>query len=193
MQSDLHMKEFVVNLLKNNLPPTYYYHDVDHSLYVMEKTIEIAKNEHCSAEEIRLLSTAALWHDVGFVNIYVGHEEESCSFAKQYLPGYGYSEAEIKIICGMIMATKMPQSPKNRLEEILADADLEYLGTNKPEIIADNLFLELRSLHHELTEEQWNHQQITFLKKHHYFTNYCKENMEPVKSAYLKKLQDKVK
>ena len=35
---------------------------------------------------------------------------------------------DIEIICGIIMATKIPQRPKNYLEEIICDADLNYLG-----------------------------------------------------------------
>ena len=48
--------------------------------------------------------------------------------AKEELPKFGLSEKDIELICGMIMATKIPQNPKTKLEKIIADADLEYLG-----------------------------------------------------------------
>ena len=192
MQNDMQMKSFVINLLKDKLPPAYYYHDVEHTLYVVDKTIAIARQENCTENEIRLLSAAALWHDVGYINIYTGHEEESCALAKKYLPGYGFSDDDITLICGMIMATKIPQSPQNKLEEIIADADLEYLGADGPEIMAETLFRELQSLNPAFTKEQWDKQQISFLKDHHYFTRFCKENMEQVKAAYLKELESKI-
>jgi uncharacterized protein len=188
MQSDGQMKTFVLNLLDSKLSSDYHYHDSKHTLYVIDKTIEIAKHENCTADEIRLLTVAAIWHDVGHIKIYNGHEKESCNFARQYLPGYGFSDDEINQVCGMIMATQIPQSPQNRLEEILADADLEYLGTANTGKMSENLFLELHSMDTELTREEWNAMQITFLKDHHYFTNFCKKNREPVKAAYLKKL-----
>lgn len=191
MQSNNHMQAFVTDLLKSKLPSSYYYHDAAHTLYVQAKTIEIATHEDCTEKEVALLSTAALWHDTGFINIYNGHEEESCKLARKYLPEYGYSAPDIDIICGMIMATKLPQSPKNKLEEIIADADLEYLGTGDAATDAESLFKELQALNPALTREQWNQKQIAFIKHHRYFTAYCNKNMEPVKAAYLKKLLSK--
>src|SRR5262249_13390591 len=140
MHINMHMKEFVINLLNEKLPATYYFHGYEHTLYVMDKVIEIGVNENCSEKELELLSVAALWHDVGYIHIYNGHEEEGCELARQYLPGYNFSEKEIDTICGMIMATKIPQSPKNKLEEIIADADLEYLGTTNAASFAELLF-----------------------------------------------------
>jgi hypothetical protein len=32
--------------------------------------------------------------------------------------------------------------------------------------------------------------QISFLHSHHYFTNYCKANKDPLRNVYLKKLMD---
>jgi len=190
MQSKLHMKVFVIDLLKDNLPVGYYYHNCDHTLYVQEKAIQIGRHEGCSEKEIELVSTAALWHDTGYINTYNGHEAASCELAKKYLPEYGYTDNDIHIICGMIMATKVPQLPKNKLDEIIADADLEYLGTIGAAEKAELLFKELQSLTPSFTKAAWHKMQITFLQTHHYFTRYCTINKEPVKQAYLKELLD---
>ena len=184
----MQMKDFVISLLKNHLPKSYLYHNHEHTLYVFEKAIEIGIHEGCTEEELDLLGVAALWHDTGYTIIYYKHEEESCKLARQYLPEYGYSPISIEKICGMIMATKMPQSPKNKLEEIIADADLEYLGTVSFDSKAESLFKELHSLNPLMTEAQWNQAQITFLQKHHYFTKFCKENREDFKCLNLSKL-----
>jgi uncharacterized protein len=192
MQSKLHMKEFVIDLLKDNLPVCYYYHNHEHTLYVQEKAIQIGRHQSCTEKEMELLSAAALWHDTGYINSYTGHEEASCKLAAKYLPEYGFSENDIKKICGMIMATKVPQLPKNKLEEIIADADLEYLGTICVTEKADSLFKELQSLTPSLTKAAWDKMQIAFLQTHHYFTAYCKEKKEPVKQAYLKELMNTV-
>jgi uncharacterized protein len=190
MQNKLTMKEFVINMLKDKLPANYYYHNYEHTLYVQEKAIEIGTQEGCTKKEIELLSAASLWHDTGYINIYTGHEEASCLLAKKKLPHYGFSEKDIAKIIGMIMATKILQTPKNKLEEILADADLEYLGTTDVAIKAHLLFRELQSLTPSLNEATWNKMQITFLETHHYFTNYCKVNKDPLRHAYHKKLMD---
>ena len=188
MHIEIKMKDFVINLLKNKIPATYYYHNYEHTLYVIDKVIEIGEQENCSAKELELLSIAALWHDTGYINTYKGHEEESCTLARQYLPGYEYTTDDINTICDLIMATKIPQSSQNKLEEIIADADLEYLSTNNAVVLAHNLFKELNALDPLLTEQDWNKTEINFLTAHRYFTGYCKANKEHIKQAYLKSL-----
>ena len=188
MHTNSDLKKFVMDLLKGKLPEKYYYHNLEHTKYTMEKAIEIGRHEHCSEKEIDLLWVAALWHDIGFINTYAGHEEEGCKLAWQYLPGYGFSTSDINTICGMVMATKIPQSPQHKLEEILADADLEYFGADNPESKAALLFSELQTLDPSLTNEAWDQIQISFLQHHHYFTNYCQKNKEPAKQDYLNKL-----
>jgi uncharacterized protein len=188
MQSSQPMKSFVTGLLKEKLPPFYYYHNYEHTLYVMEKAVEIGQHENCTEKEIDLLQAAALWHDTGFINTYINHEKAGCVLARQHLPQYGYSATDTAIICRMIMATKIPQSPKNKLEEIIADADLEYLGTYTVEEKAGRLFKELQHLNPFLTKAQWHKTQGSFLQTHRYFTKFCRENREPVKLAYLRRL-----
>lgn len=182
------MKEVVVSLLKKEIPSFYYYHNYEHTLYVTEKVIEIGMYEGCSKKEIELLTVAALWHDTGLTKVYKNHEEASCVIAEIYLKDHGYSPEDIAIVCNMIMATKVPQSPKNKLEEILADADLEYLGTASASIKAAKLFQELHAINPSLTIEKWDRIQISFLQKHHYFTNFCKEKRAPGKLEYLKSI-----
>jgi uncharacterized protein len=190
MQNKIPMQQFVIDMLKEKLPVNYYYHNYRHTLYVLEKAMEIGKHENCTERELELLTVAALWHDTGYIYTYKGHEEESCLLAKKHLPSYGFSESDIARINGMIMATKILQTPKNKLEEILADADLEYLGTPAAAEIAHLLFKELQSLNPSLNAAAYNTMQIDFLNTHHYFTQYCKENKDPLRYAYHKKLID---
>ena len=188
MQNKIPMQQFVIDMLKEKLPVNYYYHNYEHTLYVQKNVLEIGKQENCTERELELLTVAALWHDTGYIHTYKGHEEESCLLAKKHLPSYGFSESDIVRINGMIMATKILQTPKNKLEEILADADLEYLGTNDAGEIADLLFKELQSLNPTLTAAEYNTLQINFLNTQHYFTTYCKINKDPIRNAYHKKL-----
>jgi uncharacterized protein len=188
MQNKKTMQAFVIDMLKNKLPANYYYHNYEHTLYVQQNVFEIGKHENCTEREIELLSTAALWHDTGYINTYYGHEEASCVLAKKHLPLYGFVAEDITIITGMIMATKIFQTPKNRLEEIIADADLEYLGTTDVAEKAHLLFREMKSLSPSLNEAAWNKMQIAFLETHHYFTTYCKINKDPLRHAYHKRL-----
>jgi len=188
MQNNQSMRDFVIGLLKNNLPENYLYHNPEHTLYVIEKALEIGRSEKCTEDELEFLKVAALWHDTGYTKAYTNHEEQSCILARHYLPEYGYSGDYINRICEMIMVTKIPQLPQNKLEEILADADLEYLGTAEFEIKSENLFKELQSVKLAYTEAEWDKAQISFISQHHYFTPYCQGNKEPIKRKHLLKL-----
>jgi len=188
MQNNSAMTDFVVDLLKNKIPPFYYYHNYEHTLYVVKKANEIGKKENCTEDELDLVTAAALWHDTGFIKTYFNHEEESCALAAKYLPQFGYRREDIDKICGMIMATKIPQSPKNKLEQIVADADLEYLATDCAAEKAGHLFSEWKRLDPSLTDEECRRRELAFLKAHHYFTQFCKEKKEPLKLAYLDRL-----
>ena len=68
------------------------------------------------------------------------------------------------------MATQIPQKPRNLTEQILCDADLDYLGRDDFFTIGDKLFAELSMYGMINTEEEWNRLQTGFLEKHHYFT-----------------------
>jgi uncharacterized protein len=187
------MRDFVIGLLRDNLPGNYLYHNPEHTLYVMDKALDIGRHEKCTEDELEFIRVAALWHDTGYTKTYKDHEEESCRIARHYLPEFGYPDDYINSLCNMIMVTKIPQFPKNKLEEILADADLEYLGTDEFEIKSDCLFKELQSVRPDYTEAAWNQAQISFIRSHHYFTRYCQENKEPVKQQHLDKLINGIK
>lgn len=190
MQSKQHMKELVINLLKDNIPENFYHYNYLHTLYVHDTALEIGRNEKCTAEELDLISAAAFRHDTGYIKTYKNHEEESSTLARQYLPEYGYSALEIDTVFGMIMDTKIPQSLKNKLEEIMVDAELEYKGTKSFDSTVDDLFKELKSINPDLKEKKWTDIQISFLQSHHYFTRFCVENKEPVKQEYLNKIKN---
>ena len=178
-------KKFILKKLKKELPKHLSYHSVEHITDVYNSAKTIAKHEKIKAEDLKLLLTAALFHDSGFLEGQKEHEKLSCSIAKEYLPGFDYNEEQINKICGMIMATNIPQSPKNLLEEILCDADLDYLGRNDFFIIGDRLFSELRMYGMINDEMDWNRLQVRFLETHHYFTKTAIKLRKEKKEEYL--------
>lgn len=182
-------KAFILEKLEKELSDNLFYHGIHHTLDVLNITEELCQLEEVSAYNTILLKTAALYHDSGFAISYTNHEEIGCDLARETLPQYHYTTEEIEIICGMIMATKIPQSPKTPLEEILSDADLDYLGRKDFYSIGNTLFEELK-VHNILTEiEKWNAIQVSFLSAHKYFTKTNKERREVKKQGYLKELK----
>ena len=184
---------FVISKLENELPKHVLYHNVQHTKSVIENAVFIANREKCTDKEIALLKTAALLHDIGFIQTHVNHEELGCDFAIQTLPEFGYLADEVAEICQMIRATKMPQSPKNRLSEMLCDADLYYLGTNDYEDLAAKLFLESTANGTLKTTEDWTEVQIHFLNGHNYYTKTAFEEQNKRKLENKQKLENKTK
>jgi HD superfamily phosphodiesterase len=175
--------------LKVQLSTFLIYHHWKHTEHVLKMAELIALQENINEDDILLIKTAALFHDAGFINTASErHEEESIRFAEKKLPEFGYTKEEIEIIAGMIRATIIPQKPKNKLECILADADLEYLGTDNFERRGNKLYLELKHYNPNLSLDEWNEMQINFLQLHFYHTSYCIENRAAVKEKNLKRL-----
>ncbi len=182
---------FIIDKLTKELPPYLSYHNVGHTKQVLKHCLEIAASEGVSGEDLDILSTAALFHDAGFIEKYIGHEEVSCQYAKQYLPRFDYSEKEIEKICALIMATKVPQSPKDHLAEILCDADLYYLGTDDYGIVAEKLYPEFLKEGIATNKMEWQRQQVAFLASHTYFTETAQEQLFAKQQKNLILLQAK--
>ncbi len=185
------ISEQILGVLSSKLPKELYYHGVHHTLYVLNAADMIAWEEGISKADHLLLRIAVLYHDIGFIYSNTNHEQSACDLVIRQLPGFGVTENQIEKICGMIMATKIPQSPKTKLEEIIADADLEYLGTDNFNSIANALYLELKHNNPSLTEKEWDKIQIAFIENHSYFTGFCKTNREPKKAENLRLLKEK--
>ncbi len=175
--------------LKEELPKELYYHGRHHTIDVLSTLTQICKAEDVTGTDLLLLKTAALLHDIGFTVGATNHEQTGCDMAHTMLPDYGYNTAQIDSICGMIMATKIPQSPKNKLEEIICDADLDYLGRNDFYPISNSLFRELKTRGVLSDENEWNKLQIKFLTAHHYFTQTNITTREPEKQKRIEELK----
>lgn len=186
------VKSEIISELQNKLPKHLSYHSVSHIEDVISASRRIGEAEGLSEEQLVLLETAALFHDTGFLYGFKDHEEKSCEIAQDYLPKYGYSQSQIDLIKGMIMATKIPQSPKNHFEKILADADLDYLGRDDFFTIGDKLYEELAMFGMISSERDWNLLQERFLENHHYFTKTAIEDRASKKAENLAIIKSKL-
>ncbi len=187
------VKEFILGKLKKELAENLTYHSLGHIKDVYAAAENLARLEHITGEDLTLLLTAVLFHDSGFIESQKDHERLSCEIAEKYLPEYDYSPEQIKRVCSMIMATQIPQSPKNNLEQIICDADLDYLGRDDFFKIGNTLFSELRMYGILSNEREWNELQVRFLENHHYFTHSAKVLRVEKKAANLLIVKSKIK
>ena len=183
-------EKFILSKLQNELSSDLHYHGIHHTMDVLGAVRIIASEENITGENLLLLETAALYHDAGFTETYQEHEAAGCKIARENLPKFGYSETQIEQICGMIMATKIPQAPQNHLEEILCDADLLYLGQDDFFRIGNTLFIEFKELGVLSTEEEWNRLQVRFMESHQYFTKTANAISASRKKEHLNMVKD---
>ncbi len=74
------------------------------------------------------------------------------------------------------------------MEEIICDADLDYLGRDDYSVRANDLYLELKSEGAGLNEKSWRDKQIAFLKEHKYYTKAAQRTRNDKKQEALTKL-----
>ncbi len=160
----------VLSFMEKSLPEKLYYHSLKHTKDVVKSVERIALLEGVTDEGLFLLKTAAILHDAGFIERYDKNEEIGARMATEILPKYGYTEQHVKTIVELIHVTELPHKPINKLQEIICDADLDYLGTDDFEEIADRLRRELMEMGKLESRKQWDEIQVKFLKQHQYFT-----------------------
>lgn len=182
-------KKYALNRLYSELSPDHYYHHVSHTLDVCKAIIEIAKEEGVSEEDLLLLRTAGYFHDLGFVKQYFKNEPIAAEIAKDVLPDYGYSNEQIEIIADLILATAVPQKPNNHLEQIICDADLDYLGRVDFYEISQSLLMEWKAFGLVESEEEFNQKQVSFFEAHHYFTDSAIKKRKAAKDKHLADLK----
>ena len=180
--------ELVLSRL-DGLSPHLTYHTKEHTIDVLKQSLRIASSEGIvDPYELLSLKFAALFHDIGFLKTYANHEAKGCELFLEYAAMEAFTDTEKTDIQSLIMATKLPQSPKNHLEQIICDADLDYLGRDDFFTIGDNLRKEF--LHYNIVadNEAWEKLQLNFLKNHQYFTESSRFLREPVKQMNFSKL-----
>ena len=184
------LQELILDKLERELSENLYYHNVKHTVDVVTQSELIGLGEGVPDEELLLLKTAALFHDAGHTIDYDNHEFNSTLIAKEVLPNYYYTQSQIKIICELIMATKLPPVPQNNLEEIMADSDLDYLGRSDMIPVSNTLYKELKEQKKVGTLNDWNKMQMRFISSHQYFTNTARKLREVNKQKQIERIKN---
>jgi len=182
------IQEIILDRLEKELPSYLYYHNVKHTVDVITEVELIGWGEGVSDEEILMLKTAALFHDAGHIISYDNHEYHGTILAREYLPKFNYSNEQIEMICELIMATKLPPKPKNLLEKIMCDADLDYLGRIDFIPVSNTLYKELKEQNKIGTLNDWNKLQLKFISGHQYFTKTAQSLREVNKQKQIERI-----
>lgn len=183
------IQEIILDQLEKELPDYLYYHNVKHTVDVVTEVELIGWAEGCSDEEILLLKTAGLFHDAGHTIAYDNHEYHGTQMALEFLPKFNYSPEQIERINEIIMATKLPPQPKDLLQKIICDSDLDYLGRSDFVPVSNTLYDELKAQNKIGSLNDWNKLQVKFISMHQYFTKTAQSLREVNKQLQIERIQ----
>lgn len=187
------ISDYVRNYMQEHVNVNLLYHNIHHTEYVVAAATQIAHHYKLDSTDFFIVIAASWFHDIGYYDKFFNHEPISAQKAGVFLQSKGINKEVIGAVKGCILATKVPQSPGNLLEEIVCDADLFHFGTE--EFLEQNKQLrkETEALYRiQINKDEWQHSTIELLENHHYHTGYCKDLLGKKKKQNLEKLKEKV-
>ena len=187
-------KNYVEILFKDKLSSVYFYHNFIHTAYTVNKAEEIMKSTPVSEEDQEKVLMALWFHDTGYIECAMNHEERSVEIMKNFLHEENYPENYIADIEKLILATKINHEPQGLLEKIVKDADFSHFAGHDYNDISDALRKEWELTNVRcFSNDEWNAGNLDMLKnKHTFYTDYAKENWEPLKKKNIKKIEKKL-
>ena len=186
--------KYASGIILEKLPKGMVYHNIEHTGEVVETAKEIGENSGISDEEMEMLILAAWFHDTGITVVYENHEEKSAQIAKEFLISNGYPTEKTETVFKLILVTKMPQNPKNILEEVICDADISHIGKKGFNTRSQLLRAEWESLlNKKISDFEWIKNNIEFVSGTKFHTKYAIENFEEQRVKNLAKLQKKLR
>jgi predicted metal-dependent HD superfamily phosphohydrolase len=170
-------EDYVRHIFEQRIPSDIYtYHNWVHTTQVRDEVLLLARHAGVTNGELELLNLAALFHDSGFSESYVGHEDVSKRLASEFLQAQNYPPERIEAILRLIEVTKIDVKPNGKLEALMKDADTSSLGKSHFQIYTNSLRKELNTVQNAvLTKKDWAKTNLRFLDDHEYYSASGKE------------------
>jgi predicted metal-dependent HD superfamily phosphohydrolase len=127
------------------------------------------------------------------VEVIEGHEEKSVEIATAFLRQQGYPPKRIAKVAGCIRATKMPQNPRNLMEQVLCDADISHLARKDFLDVSELIRLEIEHrMGRRLSEAEWLTMNTLFVAGHRFHTDFARSKYAPQHAANLAALKERL-
>ena len=185
---------FVSALLAEKLPGWAVYHNLGHTTETVAAAREIAEGSRLNKSDTEVVLLAAWFHDTGYAEKTVGHEERSSEIARGFLTAQGYPAGKTDDVVRCILATRVPQHPADLLEQVICDADMRHLGSK--------MFFEKNDLLREeierregrpMTDVHWLGMSTGFVSSHRFHTGYALREFEPCRTENISRLQEELR
>ncbi len=188
------VEKFIYEYFDKNKTKDLVYHDILHTTDVVKAAEKIGLGTNLNSEEMEILLISAWFHDTGYTIDREDHESASAEIASSYLNMNNYPPTKIEKVKSCILSTKLPQNPKNNVEEVLCDADLQHLA--KKNFIERSEWLKVEEekvTGNLISEIDWFNNSLNFISNHNFFTHYAKEKYSERKRENIVKLQKRIK
>ena len=164
------LKEYVESMMTDTSAKLFF-HNYKHTLDVYDQVKLLALSEKVKDEDVLLMKTAALLHDIGYGFSYDNKMIElSEDIARETLPLFQYKQQQVERVCQLMKATHYNSKPKGILEEIMHDANQMYFGRSDYFTRLMCLFREQEEHHIALNKTEWFHIQNNNLANHRFYT-----------------------
>ena len=181
---------YALGRLRTELRPELLYHNAAHTESdVLPAVSRLARLSNLAEADVRLLEVAAAFHDLGQIRSTLEHERIGIDITSQVLPGFGFGTEEIARITAIILATRLPQTPQNEEQALLADADLDSLGREDFLETSTALWKEKQAQGERIAWRTWLESQLELLRSHRYFTRAARSLRDAGKARNIELLE----
>lgn len=184
----------VYELFKKRLPKDVLYHSYEHTVETAKAVDKIGREEGLDGDQLMLVTLAAWFHDVGYVDGHDQHERRSAQIARKFLAKEGFSDERIGEVERLILSTHTDQSPEDLLEKVLHDADVVHIGKKKKFFrYSERLRKEWEKRDgREFSEQEWAEIQLEFLTRTDFKTEAARKQYGSKRRRNLKVVQEKL-
>lgn len=186
-------KSFVQDKFSKDLPPQFFYHDWNHTHQVVKAADDISTAAGLNGDQKNNLLLAAIFHDVGFTENPLHHEDSSKRIAREFLSRRNYPQENIEQVESIIEATKNGHKPENQLESMMKDADMVHLSSPDHKIWTERLHQDMEIIQgQKIKKKAWKKINHDFFKQHKYYTPEAKRIYEAGKIANMASLDQEL-
>jgi len=187
------VEKHVSNYFHSHSDPRLVYHNFEHTEEVVKAAQQIANHYQLNEEDFFIVTVAAYFHDTGYYDDALNHEAKGAALADKFLVEQQVGTEIREQVKSAILATKIPQSPKNQVDKIVCDADLFHLGLADFRKKGKLMHKEAELIHKkDISKLEWRKRDIQFMESHRYQTDYAILLLNDQKQANISKLKSKL-
>lgn len=184
------VKEHVHDYFADHLNPDRIYHNLQHTREIVNWTVQLGQHYNLDSKSRFIVEAAAWFSNLCYDRDPKQYQERNARYAQKFLRNIPLTEDLVKNITGCILSTRLPQQPKNTMEEIACDAHMYHLGLDdyekRSKLIRKELVLLSRK---KISKDEWKQRDLELLQNHRFKTEYAKQLLDSQQQKNLELLK----